>query len=204
MNRIKFSNEINFIGCWNINNDDLCRKLVNFFERRKDLQRSGITGYGKDEKAKKSVDISIDPNDLIEDEFKDIKIYIEELYKCYQDYKVQWPFLKNNLKTLDIPSFNIQKYEPGGHYNLMHCERGSLQSMHRVFAWMTYLNDVDIGGETYFEHFNLKIKPEKGKTLIWPAEWTHAHKGEVLKSGLKYIVTGWMHFPFKTQVPQNV
>ena len=123
MNRIKFSNEINFIGCWNINNDDLCQKLVNFFERRKDLQRSGITGYGKDENAKKSVDISVDPNDLIEEEFKDIKIYIEELYKCYQDYKIQWPFLKNNLKTLDIPSFNIQKYEPGGHYNLMHCER---------------------------------------------------------------------------------
>ena len=40
------------------------------------------------------------------------------------------------------------------------------------------------------------IKPEIGKTLIWPAEWTHAHKGEVLNSGVKYIITGWMHFPF--------
>ena len=27
--------------------------------------------------------------------------------------------------------------------------------------------------------------PEIGKTLIWPAEWTHAHTGEVLKSGTK-------------------
>ena len=41
----------------------------------------------------------------------------------------------------------------------------------------------------------LKIKPETGKTIIWPAEWTHAHTGEILKSGKKYIITGWMHFP---------
>jgi len=122
--------------------------------------------------------------------------YFKELFNCYNDYKKQWPFLEENIKILDIPSFNIQKYEPGGHYNLLHCERGSLQSMHRVFAWMTYLNDVESGGETYFEHFDLKIKPNVGKTLIWPAEWTHAHRGEILNKGYKYIITGWMHFPF--------
>ena len=36
-------------------------------------------------------------------------------------------------------------------------------------------------------------KAKKGLTLLWPAEWTHIHKGNVLKSGLKYIITGWMH-----------
>ena len=105
---------------------------------------------------------------------------------------------------LDVPGFNIQKYEKGGHFAAMHCERGSIPVMHRVLAWMTYLNDVEDGGETYFEHFNLKIKPEVGKTLIWPAEWTHSHRGEILNSGLKYIVTGWMIFPFNFQVPQKV
>ena len=196
MERINFSKQTNFIGCWNINNNRLCQNIIDLFEKRIDLQRRGITGYGKDEKAKKSIDISIDPKNLLEKEFKDIKVYIDELYKCYKDYKIQWPFLEENLKTLDIPSFNIQKYEPGGHYNLLHCERGSTQSMHRVFAWMTYLNDVEEGGATYFKHFDLKIKPNSGKTLIWPAEWTHAHRGEVLTKGLKYIITGWMHFPF--------
>jgi len=57
------------------------------------------------------------------------------------------------------------------------------------------LNDVDDGGETNFKHYGIKIKPETGKTLIWPAEWTHAHTGEILKSGKKYMITGWMHFP---------
>jgi hypothetical protein len=60
---------------------------------------------------------------------------------------------------------------------------------------MTYLNDVDDGGLTTFEHYGVSVKPEAGKTLIWPAEWTHAHRGCVVEVGPKYIITGWMHFP---------
>jgi len=46
-------------------------------------------------------------------------------------------------------------------------------------------------------HYDLEIQPRKGLTLIWPAEWTHAHKGNLLNVDSKYIVTGWMHFPNK-------
>ena len=99
------------------------------------------------------------------------------------------------MNDLDIGSFNIGKYEPGQHFQKIHCERSSLGTLHRLFAFMTYLNDVDDGGETKFSHFNVKVKPEIGKTNIWPAEWTHAHTGEILKSGKKYIITGWLHFP---------
>ena len=59
---------------------------------------------------------------------------------------------------------------------------------------MTYLNNVEDGGTTNFEYYDIKVKPEIGKTLIWPAEWTHAHTGSILKSGTKYIVTGWIQF----------
>ena len=71
-----------------------------------------------------------------------------------------------------------------------------MEHCHRLFAWMIYLNDVEDGGTTNFTYYDLKIKPETGKTLIWPAEWTHAHSGEILNSGVKYIITGWMHFPY--------
>ena len=204
MKRIKVSEETNFIGCWNLNEKNLCSEIIDLFEKNKILQKRGTTALGVDEKLKKSIDITIQPKDLNKDEFKVLKKYVKRLFECYQDYKILWPFLDKTFASLDIPAFNIQKYEKGGHFASIHCERGSIPHMHRVFAWMTYLNDVDSGGETYFEHFNLKIKPEIGKTLIWPAEWTHAHKGEVLNSGLKYIITGWMHLPFNFQVPQKV
>ena len=195
--RISISKDKNFIGCWNINNDDLCRKVIDFFEKRKDLQKLGEVSFsGKNINVKKSVDISIHPKNLTQDGYEDLKFYLDILHECFEDYKNQWTFLKDHISTLDIPSFNIQKYDIGGHFNKMHCERANLQSMHRVFAWMTYLNDVEDGGDTYFDHFDLRIKPSTGKTLIWPAEWTHAHRGEILNKGNKYIITGWMHFPF--------
>mgnify|MGYP003310952385 CR=1 FL=1 len=56
-----------------------------------------------------------------------------------------------------------------------------------------YLNDVkkEDGGSTDFDYYKIKVNPERGKTLIWPAEWTHAHKGNIINSGSKYIITKW-------------
>ena len=196
MKRLKLkSDQINFIGIWNLENDDLCKNITNFFETNIDLQKDGTTGDGKKTELKKTTDINIHPNNLKEEKFLHIKEYIKALHNCYLDYQEQWPFLKDKINTVDIPTFNIQRYNPGDHFSHVHTERSSLNSLHRVFAWMTYLNNVDDGGNTHFTHYDLKIKPEIGKTLIWPAEWTHAHCGEILNSGVKYIITGWMHFP---------
>jgi len=40
----------------------------------------------------------------------------------------------------------------------------------------------------------LKVKPEKGLTLIWPADWTFTHRGIPSMSETKYIVTGWYNY----------
>ena len=100
-------------------------------------------------------------------------------------------------ENLEIGKFNLQRYQSGEHFSLLHTERSSLSTLHRLFAWMTYLNDVDVdnGGSTSFSHYGVEVQPRKGLTLIWPAEWTHAHRGQVVQEGSKYIITGWMHFP---------
>ena len=192
------TDQINFIGSWLLSNDVLFDDMINFFEKNSHLHNQGVTDRGINFSEKKTMDMTINPIDLKKKEYSIINDYFNELFKCYNDYKNQWSFLKNSLKTLDIPSFNIQRYLPGDHFSKIHTERSSTSTSHRVFAWMTYLNDINDqdGGCTNFTHFNLKIKPKKGKTLIWPAEWTHAHSGEVLKQGKKYIITGWMCFPF--------
>ena len=192
------SDQINFIGSWLLDNDLLCDDMIKFFESKTHLHNQGATDRGINTSEKKTTDMTINPIDLKKKEYLIINDYFDELFKCFNDYKNQWSFLKNSIKTLDIPSFNIQRYLPGDHFSKIHTERSSTSTSHRVFAWMTYLNDIDEqnGGCTNFSHFNIKIRPKKGKTLIWPAEWTHAHSGEVLKKGKKYIITGWMCFPF--------
>ena len=42
----------------------------------------------------------------------------------------------------------------------------------------------------------IKVKPEKGLTLIWPADWTFTHRG-IPSPQEQYIVTGWLSFDSK-------
>ena len=70
---------------------------------------------------------------------------------------------------------------------------------------MTYLNDVDDGGETYFPNQSLKVSPKKGLTLFWPAGVDYPHKGLTSNTQTKYIATGWISFLIPPLTPpQNV
>ena len=186
------SHNPNFIGTFHIDSN-LCSKIIEFFNNNESLQSKGQTVSGLDETRKKSIDITINPKDLIKPDYLYLKAYFDNLFNCYSEYRNLWPFLNEVFEKVDIGSFNIQKYLPGGHFNNLHSERTSIRTLHRLFAFMTYLNDDFDAGETIFEHYSLTVKPEKGKTLIWPAEWTHAHKGNVVNNGSKYIITGWLN-----------
>tara|TARA_X000001036_G_C20676310_1_gene804318 strand:- start:2073 stop:2669 length:597 start_codon:yes stop_codon:yes gene_type:complete len=184
----------NFIGSWIIE-PTLCEEIITYFEQNKHQQFQGTTAGGLNLETKNRQDITLSPKELRLPENKIYLKYFESLFECYKDYNLQWPFLAGIVNHLDIGNFNIGKYESGQHFKKIHCERSGLSNLHRLFAFMTYLNDVEEGGSTYFNHYDLDIKPKKGLTLIWPSEWTHSHKGNILKSGLKYIITGWLTFP---------
>ncbi len=184
----------NFIGSWMIEPPSLCDELITYFESNIAKQQVGVSGVGRNLSVKNRRDISIAPNQLDLPGNEVFKLYINSLFTCYKDYLVQWPFLAEIAQNLEMGSFNLGRYQRGQHFQKMHTERADLGSLHRVLAWMTYLNDVDEGGETYFSHYGLNIKPRKGLTIIWPAEWTHAHKGNVLLGESKYMITGWLTF----------
>jgi hypothetical protein len=59
---------------------------------------------------------------------------------------------------------------------------------------MFYLNDMPAGeGETEFIYQAIKVPPTQGSLLIWPASFSHVHRGLTVYSKPKYIVTGWFH-----------
>ena len=116
---------------------------------------------------------------------KSIKEYIEK-------YKEENPELNLLNKWVIRDNYNLQKYSPGGGYHILHCENYNTGN-HRtnILAWMYYLNTVREGGGTYFSNFDLTVNAEEGRLVIWPAYWTHFHKGVVSKTYDKYIATGW-------------
>ena len=116
---------------------------------------------------------------------KSIKEHIEK-------YKEENPELNLLNKWVIRDNYNLQKYSPGGGYHILHCENYNTGN-HRtnILAWMYYLNTVREGGGTYFSNFDLTVNAEEGRLVIWPAYWTHFHKGIVSKTYDKYIATGW-------------
>ena len=104
-------------------------------------------------------------------------------------------------KTLRPGTINLQKYlaDQGG-YPYWPCELypklgdATSETLHRTLLWTIYLNDGFVNGETEFSHQQRKIVPHTGALLIAPAAFTHTHRGNMPKSGNKYIATSWVLF----------
>ena len=81
-------------------------------------------------------------------------------------------------------------------YKAWHCEHAyakeydSLaEAPRRILAWMFYLNNAKSGTE--FMQYPT-VRARMGRCVIWPAGWTHVHRGVIPNKGLKYIITGWV------------
>jgi hypothetical protein len=183
----------NFICGWYIDTD-LCDKIIDFFnsincEKQEGSRYNRDIGYQVDKKFKNSIEAALDQN-------KDLcNSYYQELQKCNQQYIDKYPYCNFYAPWTVLDVTKIQYYPPGGGFYCWHTERMSRlpEFSKRHLVYMTYLNEVKNGGETEFFHQNLKIKPEKGLTIIWPADWTFTHRG-ISTDEEKYIVTGWFSF----------
>jgi hypothetical protein len=166
---------------------NMCDEIIKYFEDESTSKIVGHTTEGINKSYKDSTDARL-KGELLD-------AYTNELNKCIDKYKEKWPNCNNIVDSWRIcEAINIQKYDPGQGYKAVHCERSEAKNpiVQRFLVFMTYLNDVNDSGETEFVHQKRLIKPVKGKTVIWPAEWTHAHRGIVSNSETKYIVTGWI------------
>ena len=123
-------------------------------------------------------------------------IFMKYLQKSVDEYVKNYAYAGDTTPWAVLDSVKIQHYQPKGGYFDWHCERNThthpISSRHLVF--MMYLNDVSDGGETEFFYQKLKVSSEKGKLLIWPADWTHTHRGITSDTQEKYIITGWFNF----------
>jgi hypothetical protein len=144
----------------------------------------GKTGTGVDKAKKDSMDVSIPPNHTLM-----IQKELENFGAQYFKYFSLGMFTPSWITSEHI---QIQKYPLSGAFHAIHTERGyNPKDKLRECVYMVYLNDVPVGGETFWPFYNKKLKPVKGLALLWPPFWTHAHKGLPSNTTEKMIVTGW-------------
>ena len=170
----------------------ICDGLIEYHKNSVEYKRrvqGPASGYRWKETSKVSTDAIIHPgsqNNIIQK-------YNSEVISATQIYCKKYSL--ENLFQIGIKEpFNIQHYAPNEGFFNWHCERSYYQSHQRALVFMTYLNDVEDGGETEFYYQQLKIKPVKGKMVIWPPDFTHKHRGITSPTQEKYIATGWMNF----------
>ncbi len=109
-------------------------------------------------------------------------------------------------------ALQVAVYEPRGmfveHYDACptmaedpdNCDRMNQGAGQRRATLLVYLNDGFAGGETEFVKIGLKIRPERGKgILFWDTDGdeniiaSSMHRGNPVLSGEKWIATKWTH-----------
>jgi hypothetical protein len=183
----------NFIAGWFINNLTLCDEIIEFYKNCATKQTgkvNKIEGSVIDLKIKDSIDCSLLDNQDLTGK------YAKELQTILNKYIKKYPYADKYGAFSVNEGVNVQHYKPNGGYFEWHTERinAVYPNCTRHLVFMTYLNDVEDEGETEFKHQKIKIKPKKGLTVIFPADWTFTHRGIPSKTQEKYIVTGWFNF----------
>lgn len=189
-----------FIGIYeNAFSKEYCESVISYFKKMVEagysLNRQQFETASKDAKE----DIAVFPasSDTVISLYGNTNLMkkLNEVFwgQCYANYADKFWALKT-LGSHNSYSFKIQKTEPGQGYHVWHCEADVRESCNRILAWALYLNNIEEGGETEFIYQKLRVKAQTGTLVIWPAAFTHTHRGNPPLSETKYIVTGWVEF----------
>ena len=152
------------------------------------MYRQGKEKVDKDAKDSFELSIGVGNND---EPFREYRQTIQDLIRLYcKKYEEM-----DNTAYFGIgEKYNLQKYPIGGGFKVWHCENDFKSfNYDRCLVFMTYLNDVEDGG-TSFKYQNINMPAKKGLTVLWPAYWTHTHKGVISFTKEKYIATGWLNY----------
>ncbi len=160
--------------------EQLCKNIIKVFEGGTVATSPGLSSNVVQPHIKDSTDCSFTKLDFTKLWTNYFDTIMPEVYNYAEKAKVA---------NFTLEMANIQKYKPGQGFKQVHYER-DVFIQGRCFVFMTYLNDVP-GGGTHFPEQEYTAEAITGNTLIWPAEFTHPHVGQISEEHTKYIVTGW-------------
>jgi len=172
--------------------EKICDEINNYYDlNKKNAKQMHYQGVIKKD-IRNSKDIVLDRDKEFLPNFQN---YSKELQRILDEYADKYkPHIKQLNRFILSPTIRLQRYPIKGGYKRWHCENdGQEEITRRNLVFMTYLNNVKIGGTEFF-YQNLKVEAKKGLTIIWPAYFTHIHRGIPNTTGVKTIITGWFEY----------
>ena len=189
---------------------EVCRDLIELFENE-ERKYDGITHGGLQKNITDTKDFCIPENEpkwykyyhLFHNELtRNIELYLNKLNEIpsFKNERQNTTSIYNHFSNQKIShsGFMAQRYIMNEGRYVYHHDFAVNQKgkKNRIITYLWYLNDVEEGGETDFPDINIKVKPETGKLVLFPATWDFPHCGKMPISSNKYIVTGWLYIDY--------
>ena len=116
---------------------------------------------------------------------------IENLAKTIlEKYKQKYPEVDLTHDKWTLTNFVFKQFKPGKHFDEFHSEQ-SLNDP-RVLSILVYLSNHNCGTEFYN---GFMVQSVKGRSLVFPPYWTHAHKGQPCPDNkFRYILSAYGTF----------
>lgn len=189
-----------FIGVFSdVYQDGFCEHLIAEFDRNQSFGAGTDrqNGEGAEKHRKNDYQIFSNGKNLVFDSFNGdntIDLFFGGLQRCFEAYSKEYSVLRD-IKV-NCSSMKMQKTSTGGGYHVWHGEQGNGEQASRSLVYMLYLNSLssEANGETEFLYQQRRINPTQNTMVLWPAAFTHAHRGNpVYGDNSKYVVTGWFY-----------
>ena len=108
-------------------------------------------------------------------------------------YVKRFPYL-SNYGVFTIPWMKYHIVRPEGGYHGLHAEWSTDRpDISRILVWHLSLTSHENQGELEFLYQRKRITPSAGRLVVWPAYFTHVHRGNILREGEKHYITGWFY-----------
>jgi Rps23 Pro-64 3,4-dihydroxylase Tpa1-like proline 4-hydroxylase len=98
-------------------------------------------------------------------------------------------YAKDNNINISKKFYQLVRYTEGQFFK-EHTD--ATEEYPRKISALFYLNDNYLGGDLLFTKIGISIKPKKNTLVIFPSSEHFSHSAELVKSGTKYVVVGFM------------
>ncbi len=179
--------------------DEACDQAIELFNKYQEFNKvfSRFTSEGATQDFKNDKQLFCTGDVLTDQEFNvnKLKLLMVNFDMALKHYYTETNVKKYTADDIITDHVKIQKTMPSQGYHVWHVEHGQGRGNEkRVLVYSIYLNTVEDGGETEFLYQSQRVKPVKGRIVIWPAGFPYVHRGNPPLSGEKYIVTSWINY----------
>lgn len=103
-------------------------------------------------------------------------------------YGIQYA-VDNNTRFVSMQPANMLEYTTESGYYKPHVDDSP--RIPRNISSILYLNDVEEGGETYFNKFDVSVSPKAGRMVFFPSNFIYEHEAKQPISNNKYVIVSW-------------